>query len=188
METVGIVANARYGGLKREIPPVLYIPYNQGSPQPEEMVFELRPGGDPLAYVNTAREIVRRADPRVPVFLVHTRTAEIDQTINQEIVFAKLCTAFAVLALLIACVGLYGTVSHNVARRTGEIGIRMALGAPRPVVVRMILTQAFTLSVAGLALGTRGFGRVETGCVFSLRGETQRSAGAHRGSHRSARR
>ena len=153
MEIVGVVGDARYGGLKHEVPPVLYIPYNQGYPRPEEMVFVLRTAGDPMAYVNTVREIVRRADSRVPLFRIHTQTVEIDQTINQEIVFAKLCTGFAILALLIACVGLYGTISYNVARRTGEIGIRMALGAQRPAVVRMILARVCGLAAAGLALG-----------------------------------
>ena len=72
---------------------------------------------------------------------------------NQEIIFARLCAAFAVLALLIACVGLYGTMSYTVARRTGEIGIRMALGAQRGTVIWMVLRQAFVLAVVGLAIG-----------------------------------
>src|SRR5262249_5222026 len=83
MEIVGIARNARYGGLKREVPPVLYMPYNQGFPKPEDMVFELRTAGDPLAYVNSVREIVRQADSRVPLTGVKTEAAEIDQTINQ---------------------------------------------------------------------------------------------------------
>ncbi len=106
-------------------------PYDQGYPEPDRMVYALRTAGDPLTYVNSVREIVRRADARVPVTDVRTQAADIDQTINQEIAFARLCTGFAILALVIACVGLYGTVSYNVARRTGEIGIRMALGAQR---------------------------------------------------------
>jgi macrolide transport system ATP-binding/permease protein len=117
------------------------------------MVFELRTAGDPLAYINSVREIVRRDDSRVPLSRVRTQAAEIDQTINQEIVFAGLCTGFAILALVIACVGLYGTVSYNVARRTSEIGIRMALGAQRSRVVWMILLQVLLLAAAGLAIG-----------------------------------
>jgi ABC-type antimicrobial peptide transport system permease subunit len=153
MEIVGIATNARYGGLKGEVPPVLYIPYNQGYPQPEDVIFELRTAGDPLRYVNTVREIVRRADSRVPLTNIKTQAAEIDQTINQEIVFARLCSAFAILALAIVCVGLYGTVSYNVVRRTVEIGIRMALGAQRPRVVRMIVRQVVVLAAIGLAIG-----------------------------------
>ena len=77
--------------------------------------------------------------------------------------FARLCTGFAILALVIACVGLYGTVSHNVARRTGEIGIRMALGAQRRRIVWMVLREVSVLAAVGLAigmgaaLGTSGF-------------------------------
>jgi ABC-type antimicrobial peptide transport system permease subunit len=84
---------------------------------------------------------------------VKTQAAQIDQTMNQEMIFARLCTAFAILALLIACVGLYGTMSYTVARRTGEIGIRMALGAQRGTVVWMVLRQVFVLAFVGLAIG-----------------------------------
>jgi ABC-type antimicrobial peptide transport system permease subunit len=145
--------DVRYGGLKGEIPPVVYIAYDQGYPEPDRMVYELRTAADPLTYVNSVREIVNRADSRVPVTNVKTQAADIDQTINQEIVFARLCTGFATLGLVIACVGLYGTVAYNVARRTGEIGIRMALGAPRSIVIRMVLRQVFILAAVGLAIG-----------------------------------
>ena len=153
MEIVGIAKDAHYGGIKEKIRPLLYIPYNQGYPQPEAVVFELRTADDPLAYVNTIRDIVRRTDSRMPLSNVKTETAEIDQTINQEIVFARLCSGFALLALVIACVGLYGTVSYSVARRTAEIGIRMALGAQRSRLVGMILRQIVILTILGLAIG-----------------------------------
>jgi ABC-type antimicrobial peptide transport system permease subunit len=117
------------------------------------MMYELRTSGDPLRYVNSVREIVRQADARLPVSEVRTQVADIDQTINQEITFAELCSGFAILALVIACVGLYGTVSYNVARRTGEIGIRMALGAQRSGVVRMVLREVLGLAALGLGVG-----------------------------------
>ena len=82
-----------------------------------------------------------------------TQAAEIDRNMNQEIVFARLCTGFAILALVIASVGLYGTMAYAVARRTGEIGLRMALGAQRGVVVRMILRQVLVLAAVGFAIG-----------------------------------
>jgi predicted permease len=160
---VGVSKNARYGGLTSEIPPVIYIPYDQGYQPPREMTYALRTAGDPLGFASAVREIVRQADVRVPVTGVETQTAEIDQTVNQEIVFAELCSAFAILALVIACVGLYGTVSYNVARRTGEIGIRMALGARRGNVVWMVLRGVIALAAVGLsisvpaALGTSKF-------------------------------
>jgi len=153
MEIVGVSRNARYGGLTEDIPPVVYMPYNQGYPRPDQMVYALRTAGDPLRYVNSVREIMRQADARVPVSEVRTQVADIDQKINQEITFAELCSGFAILALAIACVGLYGTVAYNVARRTGEIGIRMALGAQRGVVVRMVLREVLALAAAGLAIG-----------------------------------
>ena len=142
------------GALKGEFRDIVYLPFNQGSYRPvDEMTFALRTSGDPLQYVNTVREIVRQADARVPVTNVKTQAAQIDQIMNQEIILARLCTAFALLALLIACVGLYGTMAYTVARRTGEIGIRMALGAQRGAVVWMVLRQVFVLAMAGLAIG-----------------------------------
>ena len=131
----------------------MYFPYDQGFPQPNEMVYALRTTGDPLRYVTAVRDIVRLADGRVPVSDVRTQTGDVDKQINQEITFAQLCSAFAILATLIACVGLYGAVSYTVARRTGEIGIRMALGAQRGGVVRMVLREVVMLVAAGLLVG-----------------------------------
>ena len=154
IEIVGVAANARYGALKGAFREIVYLPFNQGSYYPvDEMTYALRTSGDPLRHVNTVREIVRQADPRVPVTDVKTQAAQIDQTMNQEIIFARLCTVFAALALLIACVGLYGTMAYTVARRTSEIGIRMALGAQRGAVVWMVLRDVFVLAAAGLAIG-----------------------------------
>jgi len=154
VEIVGVAKDARYGALKGEYRDIAYVPIKQGSYYPvEDMTFALRTSGEPLRYVNTVRAIVSEADARAPVTDVKTQAAQIDQMMNQEIIFARLCTAFAVLALLIACVGLYGTMSYTVARRTGEIGIRMALGAQRGTVVWMVLRQAFVLAVVGLAIG-----------------------------------
>src|SRR5205814_10157001 len=114
--------------------------------------FVLRTAGDPLAYVNTVRQIVHEVDARLPVSHVNTQQSEVDDQVRQETVLAELCTAFALLALTIACVGLYGTISYTVARRTGEIGIRMALGAqPRPV-LWMMLREVLVLAVFGLAI------------------------------------
>src|SRR6266567_1485171 len=124
VEIVGVSRNVRYGALRGDFRDVVYVPFSQGSYYPvDEMTFALRTAGDPLRYVNTVRAIVHQADSRVPVTNVKTQAAQIDQTMNQEILFANLCTAFAILALVIACVGLYGTMSYAVARRTSEIGI-----------------------------------------------------------------
>jgi predicted permease len=152
MEIVGVSKNARYGGPTDAFRPVVYFPYDQGVPEPNQMVYELRTAGDPLVYVSSVREIVREADARVPVSEIKTQAAEIDRTMNQETVFAELCTGFAVLALVIACVGLYGTISYNIARRTSEIGIRMALGAERRAVLWMVLREVFVLIAVGVAI------------------------------------
>ena len=139
--------------LTRDIPPVAYILFNQGYPQLDHAEYALRTVGEPLSYAGSVREIVRRADATVPVTEIKTQVTDIDQTISQQIAFAKLCVGFAILALTITCIGLYATVSYNVARRTGEIGIRMALGAHRGKVIRMVLSETSLLAAAGLAAG-----------------------------------
>jgi macrolide transport system ATP-binding/permease protein len=152
MEIVGIAKNARYGSVKRETLPVVYIPFNQGFPQPNEVMFALRTAGDPLALVNSAREVVHQADARLPMSDIRTQKAEVEDSMYQEMMLAELCSAFAVLALAIACVGLYGTISYSVARRTGEIGIRLALGAQRGPVLWMVLREVVVLAGVGLVI------------------------------------
>ncbi len=152
MEIVGVVRNAHYGELRKETVPVVYFPYNQGYPLPDEMMFVLRTEGDPLAYVNSVREILHQADSRLPMASIRTQSSEILGAMHQEIMLAELCSAFAMLALTIACVGLYGTISNTVVRRTGEIGIRIALGADRGPVLWMVLREVFVLAAAGLAI------------------------------------
>jgi len=159
IEIVGVVANTLYGQLKETTftpagpPPTVFLPFSQAVWSPvAEATYELRTAGDPLRPVRVVRDIVNRVDPRVPVTRVKTQRALIDANINQEITFARLCTAFALLALTIACVGLYGTMSYGVARRTSEIGIRMALGARRATVTWMVLREVLTLGAIGLAV------------------------------------
>lgn len=153
MEVIGVAAEVRYGGLKLDVPPVVYVPYAQlPSPQLGAMTYALRTDAAPLRYVDSVRQIVREADRRVPITNIRSQAADIDQTINQEIVFARLCSAFALLALTIACVGLYATMAYTVARRTNEIGLRMALGAGRSTVIWMVLREVCVLAAIGLAI------------------------------------
>jgi len=152
LEIVGVSANLRYGGLKNEEESSMTVFVAVSQVSPDRMTYALRTAGDPLRYVKSVREIVRKADSRIPVTNVVTQAAEIDRTITQELTFAKLCTGFAVLALLTACVGLYGTMSYSVARQVGEIGIRMALGAQRGAVVWMVLRRVLLLAAVGLAI------------------------------------
>lgn len=153
VQIVGVSGNWHFGEVQRELKPVVYVASSQSSyVEIGEMFYALRTAGNPLGYVNAVREIVRRADPRVPVSNVLTESAAIDRSLNQEITFARLCTAFGVLALVIACVGLYGTVAYNVARRTNEVGIRMALGAQLTGIVWMILRDVLMVAGIGLAI------------------------------------
>jgi len=152
LEIVGVSANLRYGGLKNEEENAMTVFVAVSQFSPDRMTYALRTAGDPLRFVQSVHEIVREADSRIPVTNVVTQAAEIDRTISREVTFAKLCTAFAVLALLTACVGLYGTMSYSVARQVGEIGIRMALGAQRGAVVWMVLRRVLLLAAVGLAI------------------------------------
>jgi predicted permease len=151
LEIVGVSANVRYGGLKEDGSAMTVFAALSQFP-PDRVTYALRTIGDPLNYVRSVHEIVREADSRIPVTNVITQAAEIDRTISRELTFANLCTGFAVLALLIASVGLYGTMSYNVARQISEIGIRMALGAQRGSVVWMVLRRVLILAAVGLAI------------------------------------
>jgi macrolide transport system ATP-binding/permease protein len=153
IEIVGVCKAARLISLKDDIPTVIYLPYGQVMSNVRGMTYELRAAGDPLALANSVRRVVQQADSRLPVADVATQSAIIDQTIGQERTFAMLCTGFALLAVLIACVGLYGTMAYSVARRTNEIGVRMALGAGRGRLVWMVLRDVMGLAGAGLAIG-----------------------------------
>jgi predicted permease len=152
---VGIAKNARYSSLKGAIPPVVYISYLQTilKRPPLGMTFEVRAAGTPLSIAETVRKVVHEAAPTVPVTGVMTQTQRINNTITQERTFADLCTAFAALALAIACVGLYGSMAYAVSRRTNEIGIRVALGAERRRIVWMVLREALVLAATGLIIG-----------------------------------
>lgn len=173
VEVVGVAATTRYGPLKRANPPVIYVPVSQlPIAQVREMVYAVRTDGDPLRHLPAIRQIVQDADARIPVTRVTTQVAEIDQTINQEIVLARLGTAFALLALLIASIGLYGTMSYGVARRTKEIGIRMALGARRGGVVWMVMREVLVLTVIGLAISmplARGTSKFVDSFLFDVK-------------------
>jgi macrolide transport system ATP-binding/permease protein len=153
-EIVGVCNSGLLNSLKREMTEVVYVPFNQNPKQSlGYMTYELRAAGDPLGLADSVRRVVQQVDARVPVSSMITQRRTIDQTIGQERTFAMLCTCFAVLALLIACVGLYGTMAYSVARRTNEIGIRMALGAARRRLIWMVLRDVLAMAAGGLAIG-----------------------------------
>ncbi|QOY90362.1 ABC transporter permease [Paludibaculum fermentans] len=152
VEIVGVSGNLRNGGLKSGDSKAMTVFIAASQASPEGVTYALRTAGDPLRYVTSVHEIVREADASMPVTNVITQAAEIDRTISREVMFARLCTGFAILALLTACVGLYGTMSYNVTRQFGEIGLRMALGAQRGTMVWMVLRRVLLLAAVGLAI------------------------------------
>ncbi|MBV9083731.1 MAG: ABC transporter permease [Acidobacteriaceae bacterium] len=154
MDVIGVAKNAMYNRIDEDFPATVYLSLDQnlGSPV-EEMTFFLRTSGDPLKCTGAVREIVHETDARIPVTNIATQEQRIETEIGEEILFARLSAGFALLALAISCVGLYATMSYLVARRTGEIGIRMALGAARGRVLSMIMRQVAILAAVGLAIG-----------------------------------
>jgi MacB-like periplasmic core domain/FtsX-like permease family len=150
MEVIGVAGDAKYGSLRETAPSTIYEPYRSG-PQ-RVMTFAVRTAGDPEALV-AAMRAAAAVDPSVPLFDVWTQSTQIDQAIRQERVFANLVSGFALLALLLACLGIYGTLSYSVARRTPEIGLRMALGAGRSNVVVLVLRESAAPVLLGAIIG-----------------------------------
>lgn len=153
LRIVGVSANARHDVIRGDARPVVYYTYTWDPHALFNMVVELRTQGDPLNYAAALRTVVRDLNSQVRVNSIRTQAANTDRTISREILFARLSNAFAVLALVIACAGLYGTVSYAMARQTAETGVRMALGATRSIVLRGALGQVLALGLAGLAVG-----------------------------------
>jgi predicted permease len=173
VEIVGVAATARYGGLKNATPPVLYVSYDQVPPKAvRQVTYALRCDGDPMQHIAAVRQIVHDADSRIPATNFTTQTAEIASKMNQEIILARICDAFAIVALVIACVGLYGTLAYAVARRTKEIGIRIAVGAPRAAVVWMVVREACVLIALGLLISVplaRGLSTFVESFLFQIK-------------------
>jgi predicted permease len=147
-EIIGVVRDAKYNSLRREIHPMMYTPQSAGGAS-----FELRTAADPEAILPTIREVVAQVSTNLPLFDVKTESQQIDRLLFQERLVARLAGFFGLLALVLACVGLYGLLSYEVSRRTREIGIRLALGAQRERVLKLVLGQGFALAIAGAALG-----------------------------------
>jgi predicted permease len=151
---VGVAGDAKYDSLRDEDPPTFYVPYRQ-SPAAEEMepTFELRYKTTPEGILPAIRDAVASIDKDLPVLDVRTQQEQIEDILSQERLFASLSGAFGLLALMLACIGIYGIMAYSVARRTNEIGIRMALGAQTGQVLRMVLGEASWLAALGIAIG-----------------------------------
>ena len=117
------------------------------------MIFEVRTAGDPGSIIPDVRRAVASVDRHLPLYNVRTQVQQIDSYLIQERLFAKLTGCFGALAMLLASIGLYGVMSYAVVRRTGEIGIRMALGAQRRDVLWQVLRETMLLVAIGLSIG-----------------------------------
>jgi predicted permease len=151
MEIVGVLRDAKYDSIRADVPPTMYVPYLQTSLVP--MTFELRTAGDPIAAVPAVRETIRQIDPNLPILNVSTQAEQVERRFAQERIFAQAYTWFGGLGLLLASIGLFGLMSYSVARRTNEIGIRMALGARGADVVAMVMRESLALVLVGIAIG-----------------------------------
>lgn len=151
IEIIGVARDAKYTGMREQTEPTVYLPYQQAIPR--FATFIVRTSGDPAAMAGTIREAVHEVDGNLPMYDVKTQTRQADDSLAQERLFATLSSFFGVLALLLACVGLYGVMSYGVARRTNEIGIRMALGASATRVTRMVMRETLVVVGVGLVIG-----------------------------------
>jgi predicted permease len=147
-EIVGVVADTKYDDMRKADEPTAYVPLKNG-----QLTFALRTAGAPGGLIPGVRKTVNEVDSNLPVFGVRTQTQTIDRLLFNERLVARLTSLFGLLGLLLACIGLYGLLSYEVARRTREIGIRAALGAQRRDVLGMVIRQGLVLIAVGLGAG-----------------------------------
>jgi predicted permease len=177
---VGVAADAKYTSLRAEAPPTAYLPLAQ-NPMRSAAIM-VRTEQDPRHLASTVAAAVREVDPTVPLVDMRTQLEQIDRSVTRERIFAALATWLAVIALLLSAIGIYGLMAYSVARRTPEIGVRMALGAEAGEVRGMILRQSAVLGVIGVLMGAPAalYGtRVLESLVFGIgSGDARAIAGA----------
>ena len=152
IEIVGIARDIVYNSQREDPEPLVYLPWAQEDPN-SEMYFSVRAAGDPLALAGAVREAVRAVDPNLPVLDIATQETRARETLAEERQYATLIGIAGAIALMLAAIGLYGVIAYWVNQRTSEIGLRMALGAQASGVLRLVVRQAMTLVLLGLAAG-----------------------------------
>jgi predicted permease len=156
IEIIGIARDTKYSSQREDIAPLLYTPWLQKVNGIGRMSFALRAAGEPSSLVTAVREAVRDVDSNLPITDITTQTAQSAETLTQERILARLLSFFGLLALMLAAIGLYGVMAYSVAQRTGEIGIRIALGAQTNSVLGLVIWQGVKLVLIGLVVGTLG--------------------------------
>ncbi len=172
VQIVGLVADAKYSEVKQEVPPQFFYPYQQ-SESLGFLNFYLRTSGDPERVLPAVNGVVARLDPNLPVEELKTLPQQVRENVAEDRMISVLSAAFAVLATLLAAVGLYGVLAYTVAQRTREIGVRMALGADGGRVRGMVLRQVAKMTAIGGAVGLAaavGLGRLAQSLLYQLEG------------------
>jgi ABC-type antimicrobial peptide transport system permease subunit len=171
-EIVGVAQDVRDHNLRGNIPRRFYVPATQGLPDvPEFVNFEIRTIAGPGSVVPAVRRKFQAADHSLPMGTPSTMDELVGRRLQQERIIAQLSTFFGALALLLASIGLYGVLSYAVARRTNEIGIRMAIGAGQSMVVWMILRETLVLVAVGAVAGigaSMGLARLVASRMFGV--------------------